>query len=193
MSTCAHLLCRLSTGGRVCQPGWGWGDQSLWAAWLLSLWALGRSPRRGMPSGSLGEPGWVGCPRVASEYQVLSSSFPCAQSLGYGWPNKPRSSFLPFPGKTWPDRPWPPWASGHRACASPTALSSDPSTCRALRGPGPGEFLLCRVGSGRMCPGCCSEGLVCPAAGAARPSLSSGSGLAHPPSQWEPLSQGEGA
>lgn len=56
----------------MCQPGWGWGDQSLWAAWLLGLWALGRSPRRGMPSGSLGEPGWVGCPRVASEYQVLS-------------------------------------------------------------------------------------------------------------------------
>lgn len=35
--TCTHRLCCLSTGGRVCQPGMGLGDQSLWAAWLLGL------------------------------------------------------------------------------------------------------------------------------------------------------------
>lgn len=66
--------------------------------------------------------------------------------LGCGWPSKPRSSSLPFPGETWPHRPWPP---------GPLAIEPGPARSSELRsprlqgsaGPGPGVRLLCPVAS----------------------------------------------
>lgn len=55
--------------------------------------------------------------------------------LGCGWPSKPRSSSLPFPGETWPHRPWPPGPLAIEP-AQPAALSCDPRACRARPGLG---------------------------------------------------------
>lgn len=78
--TYAHRLCRLSTGGRICRPGWGWGDQSLWAAWLLRPIGSGRVPQE---RGAEWVPGraWLGGVSLRRLWLpgAKQGAFPCVQ------------------------------------------------------------------------------------------------------------------
>lgn len=87
--------------------------------------ALGMSPRRGYRVGA--GRAWLngvslsclwlpGAKQGAFSCVQLRDDRPSPAPLGCGWPDTPGlPSSLSFPGKAWPARPWPPWASGHRA------------------------------------------------------------------------------